>query len=290
MGNVKAVMLRNATQGDSGLLALALDSWKESLKEMHRTGEGQGQLQALQNQLNKFNSDQAGRRKGVMARMGAGQDSGLIAMSFNSWKQFHQNYAKDKEFEEAVKRSEAQIKAHMAKKKEDAKQVLDRMSGATETGLLQQVFTSWISALHETQKAQELEDKMNGAGGKFKSLRDRQSANASGVQGRVNEQMKMNLLLRCVKSWQIESRVNKENSEFNRKLDQKRKQLKSVQHLFKEFARQLEEGLGAVDGDSSGRRSNRSIKNKSIKDSKGGGTVSLPDIHQKQNGAAYPAY
>merc|ERR1712190_506916 len=129
-----------------------------------------------------------------------------------------------------------------------------------------------------------MERLLNDNGGRFKSLQDRQANNARGVQGRVNEQMKMNLLLRCLKCWQIESRVNRENTEFNRKLDQKRKQLQSVQKLFKEFARQLEEGLGAVDGDSSGRRSQgtgRSKGHKSMKDG-GAGSVSLPDIHQNQ--------
>merc|ERR1719382_426850 len=158
------------------------------------------------------------------------------------------------------------------------------MSGATDTGLIQQCWTAWMSAVHETRKAQEMEDAMNGAGGKFKSMRDRQSGNAQGVQGRVNEQMKANLLLRCLMAWKIEARVNKENSEFNKKLDQKRKQLQSVQKLFKEFARQLEEGLGNVDGDSSARSAtSKSHKShKSMKDPSGG-SVSLPDINHKKS-------
>merc|ERR1712056_93881 len=118
-----------------------------------------------------------------------------------------------------------------------------------------------------------LEAAMNGTGGKFKSMRSRQSGNAQGVQGRVNEQMKMNLLLKCSMAWKIEARVNKENTEFNRKLDQKRKQLQSVQKLFKEFARQLEEGLGNVDGDSSGRYSAKSRR--SMKDAAGGSVSCL---------------
>merc|ERR1712203_911705 len=146
------------------------------------------------------------------------------------------------------------------------------------------VFQEWLTVVHETAKAQAMEEAMNGAGGRFKSLQDRQKQNATGVQGRVNEQMKANLLLRCLKSWQIEAKVNKENTEFNRKLDQKRKQLKSVQTLFKEFARQLEEGLGNVDGDSSGRYSAKSRR--SVKDA-GAGSVSLPDIHQKHRVSAH---
>merc|ERR1712113_356743 len=260
----------------------------QEVKRSQKEGDSQQALNELNAQLNKFKGDQANKRKSVMARMGADQDGGLIAITFNSWLQFHSNYKKDKEFEDAVKRSETQIAAHMKRKKDEAKQVLDRMSGATNTGLMAQVFTSWQQCLAEEKKAAELEATMNGAGGKFKSMRSRQSGNAQGVQGRVNEQMKMNLLLRCLKCWQIESRVNKENTELNRKLDQKRKQLQSVQKLFKEFARQLEEGLGAVDGDSSGRRSQgtgRSKGHKAMKDG-GAGSVSLPDIHQGKRVAA----
>merc|ERR1719221_2061071 len=105
-----------------------------------------------------------------MARMGANSDAGLTAMVFNCWMQFHQNYAKEKEFEDAVKRSEDQIRKHMEKKKEDAKQVLDRMSGATDTGLITQCWTAWMSAVHETRKAQEMENMLDGNGGKFKSM------------------------------------------------------------------------------------------------------------------------
>ena len=63
----------------------------------------------------------------------------------------------------------------MARKKDEAKQVLDRMSGATDTGLLQMCFSKWNETLAETRKAQEMEDAMNGAGGKFKSMKSRQA-------------------------------------------------------------------------------------------------------------------
>merc|ERR1712039_686777 len=151
------------------------------------------------------------------------------------------------------------------------------MSGATDTGLMQQHWSAWWGCVLETRKSADMERLLNDNGGRFKSLQDRQANNARGVQGRVNEQMKNNLLTRCLKNWQIEARVNKENAEFNRKLDSKRKQLNSVQQLFKEFARQLEEGLGGVDGDSSGRGSVKSRKGM-----KGGntGAVSLPAIHK----------
>merc|ERR1712083_1026143 len=111
--NVKNVLLRNARGEDQGLVDSCFDCWAQEVKRSQKEGDSQQALNELNRQLNQFKGDQANKRKSVMARMGAGQDSGLIAITFNSWLQFHSNYKKDKEFEDAVKRSETAIAAHM---------------------------------------------------------------------------------------------------------------------------------------------------------------------------------
>merc|ERR1719422_780874 len=110
---------------------------------------------------------------------------------------------------------------------------------------------------------------------------------ATKVQTRVNEQMKQNLLLRVLAVWQLEAKVNHVDQYFNKKMDGKRKQLQSVQTLFKSFAKQLEEGLGKIDedgGDSTGRTTKPSKKHgmSGSKHDKEGGSVSLPDIHSRR--------
>merc|ERR1719223_2176531 len=117
--------------------------------------------------------------------------------------------------------------------------------------------TAWVKMYEEDKQRRKLEDAMGGADGKFKSLQSRQLANASGVQSRVNEQMKQNLLTKCLCWWQIEARVNSVERHYGVKLESERKQINSIQSISKTFFQQLEAGLGA-DGDSSGRGSTHS--------------------------------
>merc|ERR1719436_1986479 len=92
--------------------------------------------------------------------------------------------------------------------------------------------------------------------GLFKSLQARQKGNAAGVQGRVNEQMKVNLMLQCFLAWYTDTKVNHVERSYGQKIEGKRRQLKSVESLFKSFAKQIDDGLGNLDGgDSSGRGS-----------------------------------
>jgi len=211
--------------------------------------------------------------------MGADQDATLVSLTFGNWVKFSEDYKKDKEFEDAVKAAEKQVQEHMAKKKEDTKTVLNRINGATDSGLLSMMVTYWQQYCKEEKKMREKEEMLGGATGKFKSLQERQIGNARGVQTKVNEQIAANLTLRVFQSWLLESKINRMEKYYTTRLDGKRKQLHSVQTLFKSFAEQLEKGLRDVDGDSSGRKHSR---RQSHGLTKGEGSVSLPDIHARQ--------
>merc|ERR1711907_502482 len=105
-----------------------------------------------------------------------------------------------------------------------------------------------------------MQDKLMESEARFKSLAGRQGANASGVQTRVNEQMRQNLLMRVIGSWALETKVVKIENYYVKKVDSKRRQLTSVQQLFKSFSKQLEQGLANVDVDSSARSGYRDSK------------------------------
>jgi hypothetical protein len=213
--------------------------------------------------------------------MASGNDESLKNIILEAWIKYHQDYLKNKELEDQVKKSEAAFKEHLAKKKDEAKAVLDRMSAGSETGLCALMIQHWIQYVKENKEANEMEYKMQQAEGKFKSLNGRQKAGAKNVQNRVNEQIQANLLQRVLNNWLVETRVNRIECHYNAKYESKRRQLQGVQNLFKSFAMQLEQNLGNDDESSS--RSQRTKKHKSVNGmTKGGdGSVSLPDIHQR---------
>merc|ERR1719482_1409617 len=103
--------------------------------------------------MNQFTSEQSAKSKKVMARIGAGGDQGLMSMCLSAWVQFIAEYNKNREFEDAVKAEEKKIAEFMQKHKENSKGVLDRMSQATDQGLVQQCFSSWVDVFQEQKKA-----------------------------------------------------------------------------------------------------------------------------------------
>merc|ERR1719262_413992 len=145
------------------------------------------------------------------------------------------------------------------------------MNSATDSGLCEHVMSTWAQQFRDNAEALKMERIMAENEAKFGALNGRQKDNAKGVMGRVNEQMDLNLQLKMFASWATDTKLERIMRHYNSKMEGKKHQLQSVQHLFKSFANQLDQGLKAEDSarDSSSRR-------------KGGdGSVSLPDINAK---------
>merc|ERR1712093_832952 len=142
---------------------------------------------------------------------------------------------------------------------------------ATDGGLVEHVMSTWAQFFKDRKEALKMERIMAENEAKFGALNGRQKDNAKGVMGRVNEQMELNCLLRHFSFWATDTKLERIMKHYNSKMESKKHQLQSVQHLFKSFANQLDQGLKA-DADS-GRDSRRR---------KDDGGISLPDIHSKK--------
>merc|ERR1719231_1136928 len=106
---------------------------------------------------------------------------------------------------------------------------------------------------------------------RFAGLTGRQKDNAMGVQQRVNEQMDLNAMLKHFSAWATDTKLERIMRHYNGKMESKKQQLQSVQHLFKNFATQLDQGLKG-EGDSARDSGNR----RRSKDE-----FSLPEIQKK---------
>merc|ERR1712025_268574 len=109
--------------------------------------------------------------------------------------------------------------------------------------------SEWAQHYKDDKDAREMERIMAENEAKFGALNGRQKDNAKGVMGRVNEQTDLNCLLRCFCFWACDAKLERIMRHYNSKMDSKKQQLQSVQHLFKNFATQLDQGLKG-DGDS----------------------------------------
>eukprot|EP00930_Biecheleria_cincta_P061450 TRINITY_DN4701_c0_g1_i1.p1 TRINITY_DN4701_c0_g1~~TRINITY_DN4701_c0_g1_i1.p1 ORF type:complete len:371 (+),score=84.76 TRINITY_DN4701_c0_g1_i1:558-1670(+) len=281
--NIRAVMHRNAREAAENVLFLAIGLWKQNVVDSKAAAWNLTKVEKIGNLLAKRTKDKVDKAKQVMSRMLRGQTTALAASCFQCWINFVEEYKKDKEFEDSVKAAEQKMMTINQQKKDDAKAFLDKMYQNTSSGLLQAAFMGWVSYATGGKKVRDLEDTLNGGGGRMASLQAKQSICATGVQSRVNHQMDLNLLFRIVVAWQTETKTNRIEKHYSTKIDNKRKQLTSVQMLFHSFAQELETGLKDIDGgDSSGRAySKRGSSRRGL--SKGDPqSVSLPDIHSRR--------
>merc|ERR1719171_852411 len=268
MTNVRNVLMRKAAEGDSNLMVQVWKAWADEVQETKREAGSQDAMKAIQAKLDGYAAAQAENTKKVMTRMTAGSDTALLVVVMGSWKQFIEEYKKNKEMEDAVKAQEQAMQEFLKKKKEDAKGVLDKMNASTDSGLIEHVISSWCTMYSEEKQAKKMDELMMGNSDRFASLNGRQKDNAKGVQSRINEQMDLNLMLRHFCAWALDAKLERIMRFYNHKMESKKNQLQSVQHMFRSFASQRDQGLRAASPRDSGRR-------------RSDGSVSLPDIHAK---------
>jgi len=268
--NVRNVLMRKAAEGDEALMKQVWKAWADEVQETKREAGSQESLKAMEAKLASASAAQTENTKKVMARMSAGSDSALLTVVFSSWVQFITDYKKNKGEEEAIRAQEKAMEDFMKQKKEGAKAVLDKMNASTDSGLLEHVMSTWGQHYKDEKDAKKMEDMMAANEARFGALNGRQKDNAMGVQNRVNEQMDLNLMLKMFCAWATDTKLERIMRHYNSKMDSKKQQLQSVQHLFKNFATQLDQGL--KEGDSA-RGSRRGQKDD--------GSVQLPDIQKR---------
>merc|ERR1719281_884144 len=146
------------------------------------------------------------------------------------------------------------------------------MNSATDSGLVEHVMSTWVQYRKDDLEAKKMEALMAENEAKFGALNGRQKDNAMGVQNRVNEQMDLNAMLKHFSAWATDTKLERIMRHYNSKMEGKKQQLQSVQHLFKNFATQLDQGLKG-DGDSARDSGSRRRKDD--------GGVTLPDIQKR---------
>eukprot|EP00927_Polykrikos_kofoidii_P054411 TRINITY_DN48829_c0_g1_i1.p1 TRINITY_DN48829_c0_g1~~TRINITY_DN48829_c0_g1_i1.p1 ORF type:complete len:617 (-),score=130.95 TRINITY_DN48829_c0_g1_i1:344-2107(-) len=297
LNNVRGVLVRQAASDDEGLLSLCIQTWGRRAAEQKQDGTSAAMLEEARERMKSMQEYAAENATKVLASMTSSNTEGFLHLVLQGWIQFSQDYKANKEMEDAVKATEAKLRAHMDGKKEETKKIMERMTASGDTGLVSLCITKWAEMIAEAKRAKELANKLNEQGERFSMMNERQRGTAQGVRTRINDQMNYFITIRAFHVWLLEVKVTGVDAHFTRKLESKRRQLTGVQNLFKTFAAQLEKGLGNDGGDSSnvntGRdsvrdvkqhRSGKSKRHGDHRDSKGmtkgaEGAVSLPNIH-----------
>lgn len=226
-----------------GLLHSCIAAFQMEVEEAKDRAQKALELKDLEAKMSQFSADQNAKSKKVLGRLNAGSDLGLMQLHFTAWTQFAEEYKKNREFEDAVKAEEKKIAEFMKKQNEGAKSVLNRMSSATESGLVQACFAGWKEEFETQKKALEYEDMINSGSGRFSSFSKRNKASAGGAMDRAAEAAELATTIIMFAYWKRETKVTRMKQYAKEKNHKKKQQLVGVKGLFRNFANELETGL-----------------------------------------------
>merc|ERR1719321_1734275 len=106
LNNVRNVLMRKAAEGDGALMQQVWKNWKDEVQETKREAGSQGAMAAMEAKLASQSAAQSENSKKVMARMSAGSDNAILQLTLSAWKQFIEDYKKNKDLEDAIKAQE----------------------------------------------------------------------------------------------------------------------------------------------------------------------------------------
>eukprot|EP00928_Gymnodinium_smaydae_P073119 TRINITY_DN5635_c0_g6_i1.p1 TRINITY_DN5635_c0_g6~~TRINITY_DN5635_c0_g6_i1.p1 ORF type:complete len:563 (+),score=113.56 TRINITY_DN5635_c0_g6_i1:42-1730(+) len=274
MGKITGVALRSLAQGDENLLSIVFAAWSKDTDNVKREKQASIELQGLNAQVNEITEGMKKTTSSVLVRLVASSESSLINAVWLGWIEVGAQSKKERELEAKVSEKKKAVEEYRKRRKDEAKTTLERFATGIESGLLQFVFATWWSEVSVELNARKLNDMSGGQEQRYKSLQQQHVFSAKGVQTRISDLAMFNFAMSVLAAWRIEARVHTIGRYYTKKVDYKRRQLKSIESLFKSFAQQIEVGLGDMETmDSSAR--NRPTRTMS----KGGsGCSSLPSL------------
>jgi len=243
IANIRKVLQMNSEGNDKFLITESFRLWAKEVVDQKEEKAISGHLETAKNKMATLKANQKDNARKTMARLASGNEESLKTVTFQAWLKDHQDYLKNKDFNDAVREQEERVAQFMKSQSENAKGVLSRVSNCSETGLIKTAMTSWIEWFQEEKQKQEMDDLMNSHGTKMKSLNSNFKETAKATQERANELEQENILMVLFMNWATEAKLGRLVKHYSGQIDSKRQQLDAVRSMFTSFATQLEQGI-----------------------------------------------
>jgi len=246
ISNIRSVLMRNSEGSNKVLQTECFRVWAKDVQDEKEEKELKGHMDATRTKMGNLKAHQKENAKQSMMRIVAGNEESMRSAAWQAWFSFHQDYQKNKDFEKLVRAQEERMNDFIKRKSEEAKGVLSKMAGSSDTGLVHQAFQIWSDEYKSVKKSKEMEDMMNNHNAKLASLNARVKGNATGVTVRANELEKENTMMQVFMHWVTEAKLSPIVRHYSAQMDSKKQQLDAVQTMFKSFAQQLEQGISTT--------------------------------------------
>lgn len=243
IGNIKSVINKNYEETIAKILMECFRAMADEVEDRKAIEEAKSRAAELETKLRDNHDNSARNAKQVLGRMNAGNDEGLVAMTFKCWNQFCEDYKKNKELEDAVKAAEQKLDTWKAKQKDGATSVLNRMSAATNTSQMHTFLQAWAEYVRETRDMHAQQEMLGGKASQLNGFAMRNKGSAKQEMMRMTLVQEHTAMYMCLGRWKRETKLERMRRYGKEKNNKRKQQLIGVKGLFKNFASELEQGL-----------------------------------------------
>merc|ERR1712078_697094 len=141
--NAKVVLMRNLAQGDNMLMDVCLEAWKSWLAEYKLNKDQEDAVKAAEQKVAEFMKSKSEGAKGVIDRMNAATDSGLVEHVISTWVQYWNDKKKAEEMEAILNGANAKFSAFGERNKAGAMSAGQKATAVKEYGLLNHSLCLW---------------------------------------------------------------------------------------------------------------------------------------------------
>jgi hypothetical protein len=240
------MMMGQGKAKDQMLLDETLKAWMQYVKEEKIERAQQDELKSVQEAMDRFKAAQSENSMKVMQRMSAGNDAGLKTMCFQAWQKALADMKSENAMAKAVAEQQKALEEHLSKASAEARQVVSRMFGSGDKGLLMMIRQMWNDLYKEEKKEMENDEAMQRANESFSKLSASRKRTIKSVAERTNSWEQEMIMYKIFQDWRTQAKLDRLIGYYGSKMDQKKHQLDAVQSMFKSFANQLETGISST--------------------------------------------
>jgi hypothetical protein len=144
--NAKSVLMRNLAANDNQLCDVCIEAWKQFIIEYKKNKEEEVAVKEQEKKMADFMKNKSEGAKGIIDKMNAATDSGLVEHVVSSWVQLFQDNKKAAEMERMLMEQQAKFASFSERNKKGAGSAGSKAAEVRDYGLINHGFILWAEA------------------------------------------------------------------------------------------------------------------------------------------------
>jgi len=177
IANTKKVMTRMSAGSDSSLVNMCFQEWVKWCEDYKKNLEMEEAVKAAEKKVAEFMQKQADSAKGVLGRMTAGNDTGLLFSTMKAWSETIKEEKNAREMQEKLDAAADKFSGFNTRNKGSAMSAMERAAGTMDRMAILMVFGPWKKEAkcermkrYGKEKNEKKKAQLNGVKGLFKNF------------------------------------------------------------------------------------------------------------------------